>query len=139
MESFQKPLSTLLWESTADQKLLGGESAEGAGAGEASPWDTACAAGADACTQVPVPEAGRADRVSDLPESRTHTAPPASVLVAEPRFPKQMKQGLASSAAVCGAFRDCGVVLEFRIPLLHKRKNSLDDMRVPRDERPPSG
>lgn len=90
-------------------------------------------AGADTCTQVPVPEAGRADHVSDVPENRTHTAPPASVLVAEPRFPKQVKQGLASSAAVCGTLHDCGIVLEFRIPLLQKRKNSLDDMRVPRD------
>lgn len=53
-------------------------------------------------------------------------APPASVLVIEPRFLKQIKQGLDSSAAICVTLRDSGVVLEFQIPLLQKRKNSLN-------------
>lgn len=72
--------------------------------------------------------------MSQIFQGTGHTStPPASVLVTEPRFLKQIKQGLDSSPAICVTLRDSGVVLEFQIPLKQKRKNSLDGMRIPRD------
>lgn len=130
-------INSILGKCPSDQKLLGEESAKGTGAGEASHWNTACAG---VCRRVRM-HVHRSlclkqeeQIMSQIFQRTGHTStPPASVLVTEPRFLKQIKQRLASSTAICVTLHDSGAVLEFQFPLKQKGKNSLDDMRIPGD------